>query len=57
MLVTVTELAAYLGITPSGVRDVIRRHHIQAAGHRWKAKLYHATDVLRHTGHHDRLAS
>ena len=57
MVVTVAELAAYLGITPSGVRQVIRRHGVPARGQRWKAKLYDPHDVLQHSGRHDRLAT
>jgi hypothetical protein len=56
-MVTVAELAAYLGVTPSAVRHVVRRHGIQPVGARWKAKLYDVQEVLRHTGHHDRLAN
>jgi DNA-binding transcriptional MerR regulator len=57
VVVTVAELAAYLGITPSAVRHIVRRHRIQPRGQRWKAKLYDPHDVLRHTGRHDRLAT
>jgi hypothetical protein len=57
VVVTVAELAAYLGVTPSAVRQVVRRHGIQARGQRWKAKLYDPHDVLRHTGRRDRLAT
>lgn len=57
VVATVVELAAYLGVTPSAVRQTVRRHGIQSRGQRWKAKLYDPHDVLRHTGHSDRLAS
>lgn len=55
-LLTVKELAAFLGITESGVRQVIRRHNVKrrATGN-YKAGLYHPDDVLRHTGAWDRL--
>lgn len=57
-LLTVAELAAFLGITPSGLRNVICRKRIRrrGTGHR-KAALYDAREVLRHTGGQDRLAS
>jgi len=56
-MVTVAELAAYLGVTASAVRHVVRRHGILPVGARWKAKLYDPAEVLRHTGHHDRLSN
>lgn len=52
---TVKELAAFLGITESGVRQVIRRKGIVRRGQRWKAALYDPAEVLRHTGGRDRL--
>lgn len=55
-LVTVKELAAFLGMTESGVRQVVRRHRVARAGTgRNRAALYRAGDVLRHTGKRDRL--
>lgn len=55
-MVTVAEIAAYLGLSASRVRHVIRECGVQPVGGRWKAKLYDANEVLRHTGRHDRLA-
>lgn len=54
MKLTVAELAIILGMSPSGIRTVISRHHIPSVGTRWKAKLYWPDDVLRHTGIKDR---
>jgi hypothetical protein len=54
MKLTVAELAAFLGMSASGVRTVISRHQVQAVGTMWKAKLYRPDDVLRHTGARDR---
>lgn len=54
-MLTAAELAAYLGVTASAIRHLVRRHAIPSTGQRWKAKLYDPADVLRHTGHHDRL--
>lgn len=56
MLVTVAELAAFLGLSTSRVRHIIADAGIEPAGQRWKANLYRAGDVLRHTGSSDRLA-
>jgi hypothetical protein len=53
---TAAELAAFLGITESGVRQAVRRHRVPSRGKRGKAKLYNPADVLRHTGAHDRRA-
>lgn len=56
-LLTVKELAAFLGMTESGVRNVISRHRVKrkgTGGH--KAALYEPDDVLRHTGTQDRLS-
>lgn len=52
ILVTVKEIAAYLGVTESAVRQVVRRKDIkrQGTGH-YGAALYWAADVLDHTGH------
>lgn len=57
MLLTAAELAAYLGMSASGVRQAIRRNGVTARGAQHKAKLYLPADVLRHTGRHDRRAS
>lgn len=53
--VTVAELAAYLGVTPARIRQVVAEHGIRPKGHRWKANLYDAWEVIRHAGPHDRL--
>lgn len=50
------ELAVVLGMTASGLRNVISRHRIQPVGRKRRAKLYNPADVLRHTGMDDRLA-
>jgi hypothetical protein len=58
MKLTVAELAAFLGMSRAGVRKVISRHRIQAAGKgHFGAKLYDAQAVLRHTGARDRLSA
>lgn len=43
---TVTDLAAYLGVTPARVRQLIAAHRIEPTGRRWKAKLYDPCSVL-----------
>ena len=58
MRLTVAELAAFLGMTRAGVRKVISRHQVVAAGKgHFGAKLYDPLDVLRHTGTRDRLSA
>lgn len=58
MKLTVAELAAFLGISRSGVRQVIHRNQIKASGKgHFGAKLYDPQDVLRHTGVRDRLTA
>jgi hypothetical protein len=47
-------MAAYLGLTPARVRQIIAKHQIQPTGQRWKAKLYDPCDVFRHAGAHHR---
>ena len=54
MSLTAAEIAAFLGITPSGVRQIIRRAQITPTGKRGKAHEYDPREVLRHAGHHDR---
>lgn len=55
-LLTVKELAAFLGMTESGVRQVVRRNGVKRRGTGDRgAALYHPLDILRHTGGHDRL--
>ena len=52
---TAAELAAFLGMTPSGVRNIVSRKHIAPIGKRGNANLYDARQVIRHAGPHDRL--
>lgn len=55
-LLTVKELAAFLGISESGVRQIVRRKAVQRRGTGdFKAALYDAREVLRHAGTNDRL--
>lgn len=54
MTLTVAELAAFLGLTPSGLRNIISRKQIQPVGKRGKANVYDPAEVLRHAGVHDR---
>ena len=56
MSLTAAELAAFLGVTPARVRQIVAEHHIRPTGQRWKAKLYDPREVLRHAGPHDRIA-
>jgi hypothetical protein len=51
---TAAELAAFLGMTASGVRNVISRKRIPPIGKRGKANLYDSLEVIRHAGAHDR---
>lgn len=53
---TVIDLAAYLGVTPRRVRQIIAEHNIQPVGNRWKAKLYDPREVLRHAPSNRRIA-
>lgn len=46
--VAVQLLAAYLGVTPTRVKQVIAHGKIQSVGTAWKAKLYDPTEVIRH---------
>jgi hypothetical protein len=54
---TAAELAAFLGMTASGVRNVISRKRIAPIGKRGKANLYDSREVIRHAGAHDRLVA
>lgn len=54
-LMTVKEIAAYLGVTEQAVRNVVMRKGVRRKGSRWKAALYDPNDILQHTGHDDRL--
>lgn len=50
----VVDLAAYLGVTPARVRQIIAQHEIQPVGSAWKAKLYDPNEVLRHAFSHQK---
>ena len=53
---TVRDLALFLGITESGVRQIVRRYAVARVGKGVHgAALYRAGDVLRHAGGRDRL--
>lgn len=51
---TVVDIAAYLGITPRRVRQIVAEHHIQPTGQRWKANLYNPRDIFQHAGAYHR---
>jgi len=51
---TIVDIAAFLGVTPARVRQIIAKHEIQPTGYRWKAKLYDPREVFRHAGAHHR---
>jgi hypothetical protein len=51
---TVAELAVFLGMTTSGVRNIISRKRIAPIGKRGKANLYDSREVIRRAGAHDR---
>lgn len=53
-LLTAAEIGAFLGITAAGVRQIVKRHRIEAAGKAGRANLYDPHDVFRAAGHHDR---
>ena len=54
MRLTVAEIAAFLGMSESGLRNVIQRRGIMAIGKRGRANLYDPREVIRHTGTRDR---
>ena len=54
---TAAELAAFLGMTASGVRNIVMRHHVSPVGKRGKSNLYDSREVIRHAGAHDRLVA
>lgn len=56
-LLTAAEIAVFLGISAAGVRQIVKRHGIQALGKDGKAKLYDPREVLRHAGTHDRRSA
>lgn len=51
---TVVDIAAYLGVTPQRVRQIVAEHDIKPTGVRWKAKLYDPREIFRHAGAHHR---
>lgn len=53
-LLTVAEIAVFLGITAAGVRQIVKRNNIGHRGKLGRAKLYDVRDVVRHAGAHDR---
>lgn len=55
-MVTVAEIAAYLGVTPGYIRQIVATYRIQRVGRYGRAHLYRVADIMRHTGHADRLA-
>lgn len=57
MRLTVAEIAAFLGMTTSGVRHIVRRHRIAPTGRIGHALTYSAAEVLLHAGAHDRLTT
>lgn len=54
---TAAELAAFLGITAAGVRQIVKRKSIEPVGKDGKAHLYDVDEVLRHAGTHDRRSA
>jgi hypothetical protein len=54
---TAAELAAFLGITAAGVRQIVKRNRIEPKGKRGKAHEYDPGEVLRHAGTHDRRSA
>ncbi|HET6916610.1 MAG TPA: helix-turn-helix domain-containing protein [Acidimicrobiales bacterium] len=55
-LLTAAEIAAFLGITAAGVRQIVKRHGVKPRGKDGRAHLYDPDDVLRHAGQLDRSA-
>lgn len=51
---TTAEAAAFLGVSPGAIRQIVRRHHIAAVGKRGRAKVYWMHEIARHAGAHDR---
>lgn len=54
---TADEIAAFLGVTPSAVRQIVRRNGVAPTGKRGRAHLYDPREVLRHAGAHDRRSA
>lgn len=48
--VTVVDIAAYLGLTPGRVRQIVAKHGIKPTGQWWKAKLYDPHEIAEHAG-------
>jgi hypothetical protein len=55
-MVTISDIAAYLGVTPGYIRQIVAIYAIHPAGRYGRAHLYWVADITRHTGHSDRLA-
>lgn len=56
-LLTAAEIAVFLGITAAGVRQIVKRHEIDARGKAGKANLYDPQEVLKVAGVHDRRSA
>lgn len=56
-MLTAAEIAAFLGVTPGRVRQIVSKHAIPRRGRRGRAPTYDVREVVRHTGVTDRLAS
>lgn len=54
---TAAELGAFLGITATSVRSIVKRKGIRPVGKVGKAHLYDVAEVLRHAGAHDRRSA
>lgn len=54
--ISAAEIAAFLGITASAVRHIVRRNGISPVAQRGHAKLYWMHEVKQHSGTDDRLA-
>lgn len=54
---TAAELAAFLGITASGLRNIISRKSIPPVGKSGRANLYDPRVVIAAAGPHDRRAA
>lgn len=52
--VTTAEAAAYLGVSPGAIRQIVRRNQIPSAGQRGRAKLYWMHHIAQAAGAHDR---
>jgi hypothetical protein len=54
---TTAELAAFLGLTTSGLRNVISRKHVPPVGKIGRANLYNPRVVIDAAGPRDRRAA